>query len=179
MYVFDTNVISEIMKDVPDRNVVAWLRACPVEAMFTTAVSQSEILYGVRRLPAGRRRACLSRAATAMLTEAFADRILPFDPPAASVYADIRIARERAGTPVGQEDGMIAAIARTAGASVLTHDEAGFAGCGVPIVNPWRAAGLEWQTPSPPGTHNFPETPVVDEDAYDYSKRREAELVAP
>jgi len=35
-------------------------------------------------------------------------------------------------------------------------------------ANPWRAAGLEWRTPSPPPTENFPVTPVVDEDAYTY-----------
>lgn len=35
--------------------------------------------------------------------------------------------------------------------------------------NPWSATGLEWQTPSPPGKHNFSRTPVVTEEAYDYS----------
>jgi cytochrome c oxidase subunit I len=35
--------------------------------------------------------------------------------------------------------------------------------------NPWRAKGLEWKTASPPPTHNFHETPVVTEEAYDYS----------
>jgi cytochrome c oxidase subunit 1 len=35
--------------------------------------------------------------------------------------------------------------------------------------NPWGAKGLEWTTPSPPETHNFPVPPVVDEEAYDYS----------
>jgi cytochrome c oxidase subunit 1 len=34
--------------------------------------------------------------------------------------------------------------------------------------NPWRAAGLEWQTTSPPPTRNFPEIPVVTREAYDY-----------
>jgi cytochrome c oxidase subunit 1 len=34
--------------------------------------------------------------------------------------------------------------------------------------NPWHATGLEWQTPSPPPTHNFHETPFVTTDAYDY-----------
>ena len=28
-------------------------------------------------------------------------------------------------------------------------------------ANPWGATGLEWQTPSPPPTENFAETPVV------------------
>ncbi len=34
--------------------------------------------------------------------------------------------------------------------------------------NPWEAKGLEWQTPSPPPTENFPETPAVKEEAYAY-----------
>jgi predicted nucleic acid-binding protein len=101
MYVFDTNVISEIMKDSPDPAVAAWLRACPVEALCTTAVCQSEILYGVRRLPESRRRYRLSAAAAAMFAESFAERILPFDAAAASAYADIRSAR---GTGWAAED---------------------------------------------------------------------------
>ncbi len=36
--------------------------------------------------------------------------------------------------------------------------------------NPWGATGLEWQTPSPPPTQNFAQTPVVTEEAYDYSR---------
>jgi cytochrome c oxidase subunit 1 len=35
-------------------------------------------------------------------------------------------------------------------------------------ANPWRATGLEWETPSPPPTENFARTPVVTRDAYDY-----------
>ncbi|MGH7893185.1 MAG: cbb3-type cytochrome c oxidase subunit I, partial [Candidatus Binatia bacterium] len=35
-------------------------------------------------------------------------------------------------------------------------------------ANPWGAAGLEWQTPSPPPTENFASTPSVTTDAYDY-----------
>ncbi|REK18761.1 MAG: cytochrome c oxidase subunit I [Planctomycetota bacterium] len=35
--------------------------------------------------------------------------------------------------------------------------------------NPWQATGLEWQTPSPPPTFNFDETPSVTERPYQYS----------
>ena len=37
--------------------------------------------------------------------------------------------------------------------------------------NPWDATGLEWQTPSPPPTENFEETPVVTWEAYDYGSK--------
>jgi cytochrome c oxidase subunit 1 len=42
--------------------------------------------------------------------------------------------------------------------------------------NPWGAKGLEWETSSPPPPHNFEETPVVTQEAYDYSQE-EVEVV--
>jgi cytochrome c oxidase subunit 1 len=38
-------------------------------------------------------------------------------------------------------------------------------------ANPWSAKGLEWETPSPPPTENFAQTPVVTEEAYAYAVR--------
>jgi cytochrome c oxidase subunit 1 len=40
-------------------------------------------------------------------------------------------------------------------------------------ANPWRARGLEWETPSPPPTDNFEATPIVTEGAYAYEKEPE------
>jgi cytochrome c oxidase subunit 1 len=34
--------------------------------------------------------------------------------------------------------------------------------------NPWQASGLEWETPSPPPTLNFEETPIVIHEPYAY-----------
>jgi cytochrome c oxidase subunit 1 len=34
--------------------------------------------------------------------------------------------------------------------------------------NPWGATGLEWQTSSPPPSHNFDHTPVVTRGPYEY-----------
>ena len=42
--------------------------------------------------------------------------------------------------------------------------------------SPWKATGLEWQTPSPPPTENFEVTPVVTQPPYTYG-RQEAEVV--
>jgi cytochrome c oxidase subunit 1 len=41
--------------------------------------------------------------------------------------------------------------------------------------NPWGATGLEWETPSPPPTENFPETPTVSGRPYDYLTARDQE----
>jgi len=42
--------------------------------------------------------------------------------------------------------------------------------------NPWRATGLEWQTPSPPPKYNFETTPVVTDKPYAYSPEQDADL---
>jgi len=39
-------------------------------------------------------------------------------------------------------------------------------------ANPWNATGLEWKTPSPPPTENFAKTPIVTEEAYEYTPLR-------
>jgi cytochrome c oxidase subunit I len=43
--------------------------------------------------------------------------------------------------------------------------------------NPWQATGLEWQTTSPPPTHNFHEIPVVTSEPYDYGKQMEVSIL--
>jgi len=43
--------------------------------------------------------------------------------------------------------------------------------------NPWRAKGLEWETPSPPPTFNFDATPTVTEEAYAYDVDADADTV--
>ncbi len=67
-------------------------------------------------------------------------------------------------------------IFSSAGATILA------VGYGLPLIylllslkfgpvagpNPWGATGLEWQLPSPPITHNFETTPIVNEDPYEY-----------
>ena len=44
-------------------------------------------------------------------------------------------------------------------------------------MNPWKARGLEWQTPSPPPTDNFEVTPIVVQPAYAYDVLDEPEVI--
>ncbi len=46
-------------------------------------------------------------------------------------------------------------------------------------ANPWRATGLEWKTSSPPPTHNFTVTPVVNYRPYDYEAMQEELQLVP
>ena len=139
MIILDTNVVSELMRPAPSERVVEWTTSQPATSLYTTSITQAEILHGIMLMPAGRRRKALEAAAEAMFVEDFGGRILPFGSDAARPYARIAAERRRAGRPISQFDAQIAAIARATGAAVATRNVEDYDGCGVRIVNPWEA----------------------------------------
>ena len=54
MIVLDTNVISELLRPVPEPSVLDWLAKQPRASLFTTTVTRGEILYGQARDQSGR-----------------------------------------------------------------------------------------------------------------------------
>ena len=139
MILLDTNVLSELMKPEPAESVLHWVGAQPATSLYTTSITQAEILHGVLLLPAGRRRNAFEAAAKAMFEEDFGGRILPFASDAAPLYARIAAERRRAGRPISHFDAQIAAIARVAGAALATRNVTDFDGCVVKLINPWDA----------------------------------------
>ncbi len=139
MIILDTNVISELLSPSPSTLVIEWLSAQPPMSVFTTAVTEAEILYGLRLLPQGRRRRDLEEAIMPIFAEDLSGRVLPFDREAADIYATIVTDRRSAGRPMSQFDAQIAAIALSRGASVATRNVSDFEGIDLAIVNPWKA----------------------------------------
>jgi predicted nucleic acid-binding protein len=139
MLLLDTNVVSELMKAAPNSQVLTWADARPSEEFYVSAVTKGELLFGVALLPASKRRDALAEAVATAFAKVFAGRVLAFDSAAAEVYAEIVAARRRAGRPISAFDAQIAAIARLHGASIATRNVADFEGCGVVVVDPWRA----------------------------------------
>lgn len=140
MIVHDTNVLSALMKPAPAKRVLAWVASQPAQSLYTTSITQAEILHGVMLLPPGRRRRAFEAAAAGMFREEFAGRILSFGSDAASPYARIAVDRRRAGRPISQFDAQIAAIASCTGASIATRNVTDFEGCRVELVNPWAGS---------------------------------------
>ena len=145
MFVLDTNVVSELMRNSPDPRVIAWVDDQSTSDLYVTAITEAEIRAGIAFLPTGERRRGLTAAAERAFGVLFAERILPFDSDAAREYAGIASIRRATGRPISQADCLIAATARSQGASLVTRDVSGFDGCGVDVVNPWsiRPPGRE------------------------------------
>ena len=137
MILLDTNIISELLKLAPNDRVVEWLRREPESGAFTTTITEAELLFGVESMPRGRRRENLAKLVSAVLGGDFADRILPFDSPAALAYAVLVAERKQAGRPISQLDAQIAAIARSRGSALATRNTADFEACGIELINPW------------------------------------------
>ncbi|MDR2637327.1 MAG: type II toxin-antitoxin system VapC family toxin [Zoogloeaceae bacterium] len=138
MIVLDTCLLSEVLRPAPAVKVLTWLETQPRTALFTTAITRGELLYGVRLLPEGQRKAALLEAVQAIFSADLAGRVLGFDDAAADVYAEIAASRKVAGRPISQFDAMIAAIARSRGARLATRNVRDFAGCGIEIIDPWQ-----------------------------------------
>jgi toxin FitB len=138
MIVLDTNVLSETLRVEPADSVARWMAAQHAANLFTTAISQAEILRGLALMPSGRRRAFLEGAVAGIFAEDFAGRILPFDSVAAPAFAEIAAGRRRLGRPISVFDAQIAAIALVHKAAVATRNVNDFAACGIDIINPWE-----------------------------------------
>jgi toxin FitB len=134
--ILDTNVLSELMRRQPSREVLGWAQAQSAESVFTTTICEAEIFYGLALLPQGKRRSALEDAAAALFAD-FAGRVLPFDSSAAREFGAVVVACRRAGRPISVPDAEIAAIARSRGARVATRDVADFSSAGVEVEDPW------------------------------------------
>jgi toxin FitB len=133
----DTNVVSEAIHPKSNPTVRNWMRLQTQQRLFVSAITQAEMLVGVRLLPAGKKRQALELAVDKVFNQSFVGRVLPFDSESARHYADIVAARKKAGRPPSLFDAQIAAIAKARGMPVATRNVRDFEDCGVTVINPW------------------------------------------
>ena len=128
-YMLDTNMASYTVRGAGPA-LAARLVAVPMAQMCVSSVTEGELLYGLARRP----------GATALQTvvQEFLKRVdvLAWDSAAARRYGVLRAALEAAGTPLGNLDTLIAAHALSAGAILVTNNQA-FARVSALVVDNW------------------------------------------
>lgn len=139
MILLDTNVVSALMRRMPDPVVVTWLDSQPPESVWTTSVTVFEIRMGLELLASGRRRRHLEEAFARMLEEDLEGRVQPFDQAAAQAAGRMAAERRRAGRTVEIRDVQIAGITKTRKATLATHNVRHFEGLDLTLVDPWAA----------------------------------------
>ena len=111
MIILDTNIISELTREKPNQDVFEWFDCQEPQALATTSITVAELWFGLNAMPQGKRQRQLEKSVTEMLDEDLDGNILPFDMAAAEAFGFLAARLKAQGTPVGQSDTMIAAIA--------------------------------------------------------------------
>ncbi len=122
IYVLDTDVLSNLLKRVPSKSLVAKLAQIPAVQQCTTSITVGELIYGASRATA-RTELLLAQIERILLTDL---AILPFDRAAAYRYGVLRTELERQGTPLADADLRIAAITLVNDYTLITGNERHF-----------------------------------------------------
>ncbi|MBS1225356.1 MAG: putative nucleic acid-binding protein, contains domain [Proteobacteria bacterium] len=134
-YLLDTNMVSDLARH-PDGRVVRRIAAVGVERIGISIIVACELRFGV--IKSGSQR--LARHVNLVLEQV---AILPLEPPVEEHYADIRNTLERAGTPIGPNDLLIAAHARALGLMLVTDNVREFSRVPGLRVENWLAESSE------------------------------------
>ncbi len=138
MIVLDTNVLSALMRQTPDKSVIVWLDKQPRTSIWTTSVTILEVRFGLQVMPLGKRRSLLIREFETVLDK-IGYRIAPFDAAAAQQAGDLMASRQKKGRPGDLRDTMIAGIVLAHHATLATRNITHFEDLSVPVINPWLA----------------------------------------
>ena len=131
-YFLDTNICIYLINKRPADLMAKFMQYEPYEIGISTVVI-SELQYGVSK--SGRPKQNQKRLDTFLSPF----QIVDYDQDAAKAYGDIRAALEKAGTPIGREDLLIAAHALSAGVPIVTNNDREFKRVPNLIVENWVA----------------------------------------
>jgi len=117
-YLLDTNILSDLIHN-PAGPVAQQIRVVGEQAVCTSLIVAAELRFGAHKRGSTRLSAQLEAVLDAM-------DILPIESPCDQHYAKLRLALERAGTPIGGNDMLIAAQALALGLVLVTHNRREF-----------------------------------------------------
>jgi len=136
-YLLDTCVLSEMIKSVPEANVIQWFQSRKPHELFISTMTWGELKRGVARLPQSMRRSELTLWLE-QLEAGFEDRILAFDQQASEVWAQMTVLSEAQGNSMAAFDSIIAATARAYDCKLVTRNFRDFAHADIDVHDPWQ-----------------------------------------
>lgn len=138
-YLLDTCVISELIKARPTNNVVKWVESIDESSLFISVLTLGEILKGISKLPASKKKTTLQKWVYEDLYRRFDKRIIPISIKIAGIWGEIQGKAEQEGETMPAIDSLIAATAIAHDLTVVTRNAADMEKSGVSIHNPWNS----------------------------------------
>jgi predicted nucleic acid-binding protein len=136
-YILDTNVISELVRQKPNPNVVAWVNVLIDHQAYLSVITLSEINKGIERLEDSDRKRTLSKWLHTDLLARFHGRILSLDREILLAWGKLTADLEKKGQTMPAIDSLIAATALQHGFIIATRNEGDFENAGIKTLNPW------------------------------------------
>jgi predicted nucleic acid-binding protein len=133
-YLLDTNVISELMTNSPNQNVIQFL--AQIEDSYLSVITLHELHYGLNLLPEGQRKNILSVQLETLLME-YGDYIIPLTSVETTQAAILRATAKQQGYIVYLADALIASTAKVHNLVIATRNTKDFAQLNIELVNPW------------------------------------------
>jgi len=130
----DTNVISELMRKVPNLHVFSFIAGIAKSDLFASVLSVGEIKFGIERLAPGPRRDRLLKIVEGDLLAVKSAQLLPVSLHVAERWARLKV---EAGRTLPAFDSLIAATALHHGLDLATRNTRDFAGLGLRLVDPF------------------------------------------
>lgn len=135
-YLLDTNVISEIVKAAPDKNVLAWFRTIPDEALYISVLTLGEIRKGTEAVKDLKRKEKLRLWLEIELPRWFEERILEIDQHVADRWGRLQGEMNK---PIPAIDSLIAATALQHDLRLVTRNIKNFQYPSLQVICPWNA----------------------------------------
>jgi len=131
-YLLDTNILSDLVRH-PQGTIAQGIARVGENAVCTSVIAASELRFGAAKRNA-------ARLTTQIETILAAIEVRPFDTPADHEYARLRLHVEKAGTPIGPNDMLIAAHALATESILITANKSEFSRVPGLTVENWLEA---------------------------------------
>lgn len=134
-YLLDTNVLSELVRRKPHKNVMTWFQSLPDESMYISVLTLAEIRKGIEGLNEVTRKEKLRLWLEIEIPEWFGERILAIEKQVADRWGRLQHEMNR---PIPAIDSLIAATALHYDLRLVTRNERDFRYPSLQVINPWN-----------------------------------------
>jgi predicted nucleic acid-binding protein len=142
-WLLDTNILSELRRPKPERKVLAFIAAQPLELLYISAVTLAEIRFGIELLPDVTRRSELNQWLAHKVRPMFEQRVLAVTEDIMFKWRLLVEEGRKAGHTFSQPDLIIAATAHYHGLTIVSRDTEEYVRARIAVFNPWVDAPPE------------------------------------
>lgn len=136
-WLLDSNILSELRRRKPERKVLAFVGAKPLDLLYVSSVTLAEIRFGIELVSDVNRRGELNDWLAHKVRPMFEQRVLSISEDIMFKWRLLVEDGRKVGHTFSQPDLIIAATALQHGLTVVSRDVSDYKKARVPVLNPW------------------------------------------